>query len=162
MNWDKYGLELIRATGVLSSVLAGIAALFTDGAFQRREPPLSGRWKEFPFARYRVTPWGGVLLAVIIAAPTVQFIGDYYKDKGDDKTLTDTATYISSHVSNFVDARTAELAEKTAADTKEATGQIVDIVKKASDKQIAEVDASVHEQHRMLELVDLDNIKLSF
>jgi hypothetical protein len=95
-------LAAIRAAGALTSALAGIAALLTDGAFVRREEPLSGWWKDTPFGHYRITGWGGFLLFVILLAPSVQFVGDSLKDRADSKSLADTATTISKTIDQTV------------------------------------------------------------
>jgi len=87
MDWGDFALRFVRALGALAAALAGIAALLTDGAFQKRQHPRRGWWAEFPLARYRVTAWGGTLLAVILIAPAVQFVGDWIKDNNDKKTL---------------------------------------------------------------------------
>lgn len=125
MDWSDLILRFIRAFGALVGALAGIAALLTDGAFVKREPPLLGRWRDFPFAKYRVTRWGGTLLAVILLAPAVQFFGDWIKDANDAKTLRDTANTIRKDVG-------AKVQESTATANREITGT----VKSESERQM--------------------------
>jgi hypothetical protein len=122
MDWSDLVLRLIRAAGALASALAGIAALLTDGAFVKRDPPLDGRWKDFPFAKYRVTRWGGTLLAVILIAPTVQFIGDWMKDASDTKSQQQTANQIRQDIDGTVKNST-ELARQSILGT---VGTVID------------------------------------
>ena len=138
MDWSDLLLRLIRAAGALTSALAGIAALLTDGAFIKRDPPLQGRWRDFPFAKYRVTRWGGTLLAVILIAPAVQFIGDWIKDANDAKSQQETAHNISSEIEHTVTSST---------DT--AQRDIVDIVRNESNLQLASVKTVIDEQRTL-------------
>jgi hypothetical protein len=85
MPWEDIAVLLIRSAGAMASALAGIAALMTDGAFLKRETPLDGFWRDTPFGKYRITRWGGILLAVILIAPAVQLSGDLLKDHLKDK-----------------------------------------------------------------------------
>ena len=77
MQLGDLSLRLIRLAGMLTSAAAGVAALLTDGAFVKRGTPLTGWLAGSPLAKYRVTRWGGALLAVILLAPAVQFFGDW-------------------------------------------------------------------------------------
>jgi hypothetical protein len=115
MEWGDLALRLVRAFGALAGAAAGIAALLTDGAFEKRRQAASGWWKDFPFARYRVTRWGGTLLAVILIAPMIQFVGDWVKDDNDDEKLKDTAAGIRHDVDRNV-VRTTELARQSIVD----------------------------------------------
>src|SRR5258708_3882786 len=105
MHWSDLGLRLIRAAGALTSALAGISALLTDGAFVKRDPPLGDRWNS-PFAKYSVTRWGATLLAVILIAPAVQFIGDWMKDSADAKSQQETAHSVSEEIEHTVKTST--------------------------------------------------------
>jgi hypothetical protein len=123
MDWGDLGLRMLRAAGAIVSVLAGIAALLTEGAFTKRDPPISGRWKDFPFSKYKVTPWGAILLAIILLAPTVQFIGDWVKDAQDAKTLQATIDKLKREVNGTVTASTTQSRadiERTVHDASEA------------------------------------------
>ncbi len=101
-HWSDLGLRLIRAAGALASALAGLAALLTDGAFRKRTKPLGGWWQDLPLAQYQLTRWGGILLSVILLAPTVQFFGDWMKDASDTRTLKKTATDIRKDITKTV------------------------------------------------------------
>jgi hypothetical protein len=116
VDWADLGLHAVRAAGALASALAGVAALLTDGAFEERPQPLGGWWKESPFAKYRVTPWGGTLLAVILIAPTVQFVGDWMKDNADAKSLQATAENIQRDIDKTV-ALSTEQSQRTITST---------------------------------------------
>jgi hypothetical protein len=55
MEWSDLALRLIRFLGALTSAVAGIAALLTDGAFTKREHPVEkGFWKNSPLPNYKV------------------------------------------------------------------------------------------------------------
>jgi hypothetical protein len=127
MDFSDLALRLIRAAGALASALAGIAALLTDGAFVKRDPPMGGRWRDFPFAKYRATPWGATLLAVILIAPAVQFIGDWVKDANDAKSLQKT-----------IDKLKIDVGETVTASTAQARGEIVGTVKSEGQAQLSE------------------------
>jgi hypothetical protein len=125
MDWADLTLRAVRAFGAIAGAAAGIAALLTEGAFERRQQPLfTGRWKEFPLARYKITRWGGLLLSIILIAPMSQFVGDWIKDYNDEKSLENTAKNIRDNISN------------TVADTTErAHHDIVNIVESESKQQ---------------------------
>jgi hypothetical protein len=123
MNSDLL-LAAIRAAGALASAFAGIAALLTEGAFVRRDVPLSGWWKDSPFGRYRITRWGAFLLFIIILAPSVQFVGDRLKDRADAQSLTDTARNISKTIDQTVQDS-----------TRQARKEIEDVVASEGQKQ---------------------------
>lgn len=93
---------IVRLLGTCISALAGIAALLTDGAFVKREPAPTGRWADFPFVRYRVSAWGVILLAIIVLAPSVQFVSDRLKDKADATSQATTAKKIETDVGTSI------------------------------------------------------------
>lgn len=117
-------LAAIRAAGALTSALAGIAALLTDGVFVLRDTPLSGWLQDSPIGRYRITRWGAFLLLIILLAPAVQFIGDRLKDRADSRSLADTAKTISTTINQTVQES-----------TKQARQQIENVVELESQKQ---------------------------
>jgi hypothetical protein len=122
MDWSDLLLRFVRAAGVLASALAGIAALLTDGAFPKRERPLTGWYKDLPFSEYRVTGKGAILLTVILLAPAVQFVGDWIKDVADANTQRRIAGDIRKDVDETVrtasqlqlDAEKSAIAQETA------------------------------------------------
>jgi len=137
MDWTDLGLRAIRASGALASALAGVAALLTDGAFERRKIPLRGWLKNFPMAQYRITPWGGVLLTIILVAPTVQFVGDWVKDDQDAKTLQQTADAIKRDVDTTVGTSTARSQEAITSTVRADSQQQLATAQKLFDAQTA-------------------------
>jgi hypothetical protein len=126
MDWADLGLHAVRAAGALASALAGVAALFTDGAFKKRPRPLGGWWKDSPLARYRITPWGATLLAIILIAPAVQFVGDWMKDNADNKSLRMTADTIRNDIDQAISTS-----------TKESQKEITTTVRSESEQQLS-------------------------
>jgi hypothetical protein len=135
MDWGDLTLRLVRGAGVLAGAAAGVAALLTEGAFERRQQPLQGLWKDTPLGTYRLTRWGGILLAVILSAPTVQFVGDWIKDENDSRTLGNTAVAIRQDIDNTV-----------ATTTERSHSDIIAVVRTESQ---AQAEASVRTSNQL-------------
>jgi len=77
----------------LASAFAGLTAFLTDRVFVRRD--LRKKTLERLFvAKYRVTSWGETLLAAILVAPAVQFVGDWINNATGARSQQDTAQQI--------------------------------------------------------------------
>jgi hypothetical protein len=138
MDWSDLLLRVIRAAGALTSALAGIADLLTDGAFPKRARPPTGWYKDLPFSDYEMTRKGGILLTVILLAPLVQFVGDWIKDANDAKAQRSIAQDIRNDV-----AKTVKAASEVQLATEErAIDQENGIGKQASDL-LGKVDKSL-------------------
>lgn len=133
MDWLDLLLRLIRAIGALAGALAGIAALFTDGAFVKRERPLGGWLKGTPLGKYSVTTWGAILLAVILMAPLVQFIGDWIKDANDTRALNNTASAIRRDIDDTVTSSTSK-----------ASDTITRLVASTTESALSEIDRTLY------------------
>jgi hypothetical protein len=143
IDWSDPAVRLLRFFGAVIAAAAGVAALRTDKAFEPRARPLSGFWATFPFANEKLTPWGATLLAIILIAPTVQFLGDWKKDVDDERSLRQTADNISKTIGNTVETRTTDLQLRVEGTLKSQSAETIMRLNRAIEENVGESSRAI-------------------
>jgi hypothetical protein len=144
MDWG----DPIRVATAAISALAGLAALFTNGAFEERVKPLTNWLRGTPFGTYKVKWWGILLIVVIIAAPTFQYIDDEAKSRDASKALRAQLGSVRQDVEKKLDldikSRLTTAGNEIVSQTREAERQALTDMKLELVKDLDLIRGSEH------------------
>ena len=153
-------VTLFRGAVACVTLTAGLFALFADRALVDRKQQLSLRWRILrgtPLETKQFSPWGYKILITLVLAATLQFCGDWLKDKAADfdrnKKLKEVSESIGGQVSHAItdatNANTKALGEATAANQKaigESTSANKKVIEAAGTAETTKVATNIGHQ----------------
>jgi hypothetical protein len=134
MDFGAHTLVAVRALATVAAMVAGVAALRTDGAFRPRTGPPPWWLRRTPFARTTVTKFGVWLLLVILMVPILQFGSDWIKDIDDSITQDQLETTLETRIGGAMDRAINKL-NKALNDTSQQSLDAIQATAKAVNNQ---------------------------